>query len=273
MLYGSISQASFIDSDFWCQSFGCVIISDGFGSDVYDVYNNATGGTVPVGSPLIRWPNTIQGTGPINIIETGTTHAIPTSLPSTSNGTQLAIDSNGNGTGDILMSDNNSNGYLDASESLSSLTLTHTTDVVFQGNTVSHSFYLTSRNTRVEMRARATVATSSSAFGSATSLSDIPFGVSITRSGNDGGLSYGSRARNGDFSTVAGINNLGDIATTYTPIATFMHADGIRRLADNQNTAYRQSLRFNLLYGYPTLDLSQGEGAIQFRVEYAPYKR
>ena len=275
ILHGKALHASFLDSDFYCQTYGCAVISDGFGSDIYDVFRFAGGGTVPVGSPLVAWTgNPIQGAGSINIIETGTTTPIPTSLPAASNGSQLAIDSNGDGVGNILISDNNSNGYLDVADSFSSFTLNNSTDVVFKDSTVLHSFFLTSRNTRIEMRARATIDSSSSEFGSAISLSSIPFSISITRPGNDSGISYGSRASNGNFSAVAGINDLGDISAVYTPIATFNRAAGIRRQSDNANNhVYRQSLRFNLIYSYPALDLSQGEGAIQFRVEYAPYKR
>ena len=275
MVSGGIVNASILDDDFYCRTYGCVMISDGFGSDVYDVYRFAGGGAVPVGSPLIAWTgNPIQGIGPINIVETGSTNPIPTSLPAAGNGTQLAIDSNGNGVGNILINDNNSNGYLDASDSLAALTMSDVTDVVFQENSLAHSFYLTSRNTRFDIRARATVDSASSAYGSAVSLAGIPFAISITQSGNDAGLSYGSLARNGGFSAVAGVNDLEDISAAYTAVAVFTHRRGIRRRTDNANNhVYRQSIRFNMNYGYPALDLSQGEGAIQFRVEYAPYKR
>lgn len=266
--------ASILDNDFYCRTYGCVMISDGVGSDIYDVFRFSGGGTVPVGSPLIAWTgNPIQGIGPVNIVETGTTTPIPASLPAASNGTRLAIDSNGDGLGNISINDNNNNGYLDASDSLAAFGLTGNTDVVYQDNTLLHSFYLTSRNTRVDIRARASIDSVSSDYGSTVALSGIPFGMSITQSGNDAGLSYGSLTRNGNFSAVSGINDLGDLSGAYTPIALFTHPQGIRRNADNANNhVYRQSLRFNMSYGYPALDLSQGEGAIQLRVEYAPYK-
>jgi hypothetical protein len=268
-------HASILDSDVLCRTYGCVMISDGFGTDVYDVYRITGGGTVPVGSALIPWTgNPIQGVGAVNIVETGTTNPVPISLPIASNGTQLAIDSNGDSLGNLLISDNNSNGYLDAADSLTAFTMTDVTDVVFQDNTLSHSFYLTSRSTRFEIRARATVDSASSAYGSAVSLSGIPFGISITPSGNDAGVSYGSFARTANFSAVPGVNDLSDLSAGYTPIALFTHPQGIRRRTDNANNhVYRQSIRFNMNYGYPALDLSQGEGAVQFRVEYAPYKR
>ncbi len=275
MVSGGLLQASILDTDFYCQTYGCVMISDGFGADVYDVYKFAGGGTVTFGNPLIPWTgNPIQGIGPINIVATGTTNPIPTTLPAASNGTQLAIDSNGDSVGNLLINDNNSNGFLDASDSLAALSMTNVTDVVFQNNAMLHSFYLTSRKTRFEMRAKAIIDTATSTYGSSVSLAGIPFGVSITESGNDAGLSYGSLARNGNFSAVAGINDLGDISAVYTPIALFTHPQGIRQRSDNANThVSRQSIRFNMNYGYPALDLSQGEGTVQFRVEYAPYKR
>lgn len=271
-----MASASILDSDFFCRTYGCVMISDGFGTDIYDVWRFSGGGTVPVGSILIPWAgNPIQGVGSVNIVETGTTTPIPTSLPAAGNGTQLAIDTNGNGLGDISLNDNNSNGYLDASDSLAAFSLTNTTDVVYQDNALPHSVFLTSRNTAFDMRARSSTDSTSSDYGTAVSLSDVSFGVSITQSGNDAGISYGSRANNGGFSAIGGINDLGDLAGgAYTAIALFTNAAGIRRRPDNppSNPVYRQSLRFNMSYGYPALDLSQGAGAIQFRVEYAPYK-
>ncbi|MEE9412844.1 MAG: hypothetical protein V3V22_07290 [Methylococcales bacterium] len=275
MVNGGFVKASILDTDFYCRTYGCVMISDGFGSDIYDVFRFAGGGTVPVGSPLISWTgNPIQGVGPVNIIETGTTTPIPNSLPAASNGSKLAIDSNGNGLGDTAINDNNNNGYLDAADSLATFSLNNSTDVVYQDNTLSRSFYLTSRNTRFELRARSSIDSTSSEYGSAVSLSEIPFSVSITQSGTDAGVSYGSLARNGNFSVVAGVNDLSDISAGYASIALFTHSRGIRRSADNANNhVYRQSLRFNMNYGYPALDLSRGVGSIQFRVEYAPYKR
>lgn len=268
-------SASILDDDFYCRTSGCVMISDGFGADVYDVFQFAGGGNVPVGSPLIPWTgNPIQGVGPVNIVETGTTTQIPTTLPPAGNGTQLAIDSNGNGAGDIAINDNNNNGYLDASDSLTAFSLSGSTDVVYQANTVPHSFYLTSRNTAFDLRARSFITSATSDYGVAVTLSDVGFGISTTLSGNDSGVSFGTLANNGGFNPIAGINDLGDIAGAYTIIALFNNATGIRNSPDNANNhVSRQSLRFNLSYGYPVLDLSQGEGSIQFRVEYAPYKR
>ena len=270
-----IANTSILDTDFWCRVSGCVMISDGFGADVYDVHQFAGGGDVPVGSPLVPWTgNPIQGLGPVNIIETGTTTPVQTTLPPAGNGTRLAIDTNGNGTGDIAINDNNNNGYLDATDSLNAFSLTGSTDVVYHANTVPHSFYLTSRSTAFDMRARSFVNTATSDYGAAVALSDVGFGISITQAGNDAGVAFGALANNGGFTPIAGINDLGDIAGAYTIIALFNNANGIRRNPDNANNhVYRQSLRFNMNYINPVLDLSQGEGAIQFRVEYAPFRR
>ncbi len=267
--------ASIIDDDFWCRVSGCVMISDGFGADVYDVHQFAGGGDVPVGSPLVPWTgNPIQGIGPVNIIETGTTTAVPTTLPPVGNGTRLAIDSNGNGTGDIAINDNNNNGYIDASDSLNAFSISGSTDVAYQANTIPHSFYLTSRATAFDMRARSFVNSATADYGASVALSDIGFGISTTQAGNDAGVAFGALANNGGFAPIAGINDLGDIAGAYTIIALFNNANGIRRNPDNANNhVHRQSLRFNMNYAYPVLDLSQGDGSIQFRVEYAPYRR
>ena len=268
-------KASILDSDFYCRVYGCVMISDGFGTDVYDVYNFASGRTVQVGSPLIPWTgNPIFGVGPMNIVETGTTSPARVFPPSASYGTRLSIDSNGDHVGDLTINDNNSNGYLDASDLLSSFTITNATDVVYQDNRLRHSFYLTSRNTRFEIRARSSISNAISGYGAVITLSDISFSISITRTGQDTGIFYGNLATNGRFVQRAGIDDLGDISGVMTMIAEFNRRQGIRRESDNINRhVYRQSLRFDLSYGYPPLDLSYGSGAVQFRVEYAPYKR
>ena len=271
------------------------MISDGFSTDVYDVFQFSGNGTVPVSSALIPWAgNPIQGIGPVNIVETGTTTEIPTSLPAAGNGIMLAIDINGDSVGNFLVSDNNSDGYLDAADSLAAFTMTDVTDVVFQGDTLSHSFYLTSKNTRFEIRARAIIDSVTSTNGNSVSLSGIPFGVSITQSGNDAGLSYGgSLSGNGGFMSIATVDDLGDIQGMFTSVALFdengivQNGNGANNNAggngngnpnpnrgSNGNTnIYQKSLRFNMSYGFPALDLSQGEGAVQFRVDYAPYKR
>jgi hypothetical protein len=230
---------------------------------------------VSFGNPLIPWTgNPIQGFGPINSVESGTTTPIQTSVPAIGNGTRLAIDSNGDGNANSFIGDNNSNGYLDASDSIAAFSLTDSTNVVFHNNGISHSFYLTSSNTGFDMRARASVNAASSTYGSVVTLSDIDFFVSITQSGNDTGLSYGSLANNGGFIPSTAVNNLGFLAGSFKSIAVFNNSVGIRNSTDNYNNhVYNQSLRLNMNYDYPALDLSQGEGFIQFRVDYAPYKR
>ncbi|MCH9697224.1 MAG: hypothetical protein K0U68_03890 [Gammaproteobacteria bacterium] len=274
LLFNSNSLASVIDNDFYCRTYGCVMMSDGVGTDVYDVYIFATGGTVAIGNPLISWSgNPINGAGTVSPVETGTITPVPSTLPGAGNGTRLAIDTNGNGAGDIAIADNNSNGYLDAADSVNAFSITGSTDIVYQGNTVAHSFYLTSRNTAHDLRARSFVNSAVADYGTAVGLPDISFAVSTTQTGNDAGISYGARANNGGFTPVAGINDLGDINGIYTSIALFTRNGGIRQSPDNANThVYNQSIRFNMNYGYPVLDLSQGDGTIQFRVEYTPYK-
>lgn len=270
----SFSHASVLDNDFYCRTYGCVMMSDGVGTDVYDVFIFATGGTVAIGNPLISWTgNPINGAGTVSPVETGTITPVPATLPGAGNGTRLAIDTTGNGAGDIVIADNNSNGYLDAADTVNAFSITGSTDIAYQANIVAHSFYLTSRNTAFDLRARSFVNSAVADYGTAIGLPDVSFAVSTTQTGNDAGVSFGALANNGGFAPVAGINDLGDLTGVYTPIALFNNANGIRQNPDNANThVYRQSIRFNMNYGYPTLDLSQGDGTIQFRVEYTPYR-
>ena len=61
-----VAQASWLDSDFYCRVYGCVVVHDGFTFDVYDNYIFATGGTIPVGGRMIPWTgNPFQGAGAV----------------------------------------------------------------------------------------------------------------------------------------------------------------------------------------------------------------
>ena len=72
-LSGPAAAQSWIESDYYCRVYGCVVVHDGYSFDVYDNYNFATGGVVGPNERMIAWAgNPFQGTGTVNPVFTGT---------------------------------------------------------------------------------------------------------------------------------------------------------------------------------------------------------
>ncbi len=274
-LFCCTAAASILDTDFFCRNYGCLTINDGVATDIYDVYVFAGGGTVPVGSPLIPWTgNPIQGSGPVDIVETGSITVAAQNLPPSSQGTMLAIDINGNNIGDIFANDTNNNGYLDAADTLAPFSVNAATQITFADSLIRHSFYVAARNTRFDIRARATLPTATGDLAATLSPADIGFKASINPSGGDGVPGgYGQDATTNQFTVISGINDLGDLTGGFTPIAQCLRNNGTRRVRNNSNRVYRQSVRFDTTYSLPNLNLSMGKGDMRFQVEYAFYRR
>lgn len=250
------------------------MVHDGSATDIYDAYIFAGGGTVPPGSPLIPWTgNPIQGSGPVDIVDTGSITVAAQNLPSGAQGTMLAIDVNGDNIGDSFANDSNNNGFLDAADTLSPFSLNSSTRVTFAANQINHSFYVASV-IPFDIMARATLPTATGDLATTISPADIGLNVNINRSGNDGVPGgYGQNATTSQFTPVASINDLGDISGGFTPIAECRRNRGTRRRSNNSNRVYRQSVRVDVPYSLPNLDLSDGRGDIRFEVEYAFYQR
>ena len=262
--------ASWLDSDFYCRVYGCVVVHDGFTFDVYDNYVFATGGSVPPGGRMIPWTgNPFQGAGAVNPVITGTRtegfHAVPLEDQSV----VLGIDTNGDGAPDRLPIDANSNGFLDASDRLDPFELTMTTDLVAADTSAQRSFYLSSR-TDFYLTAEARLIGSTDDFNSSNLLNNVEFRYGVTRSGNDDGMSFGSNARNGNFiRSVGNANSLGDLLGVPTQILEFRNA--IRRRDSSDLPS--QSVRFDYVYGFGDYDLSMGEGDLQYEIEFDFYNR
>ncbi|MFN3212084.1 MAG: hypothetical protein ACE37M_03185 [Henriciella sp.] len=262
--------ASWLDSDFYCRVYGCVVVHDGFTFDVYDNYVFATGGSVPVGGRMIPWTgNPFQGAGAVNPVITGTRtegfHAVPLQDQSV----VLGIDTNGDGSIDRLPTDANGNGFLDASDSLDPFELTMTTDLVAADTSAQRSFYLSSR-TDFYLTAQARLIGSTDDFNSANLLNNVEFRYGVTRRGNDDGMSFGSNARNGNFiRSLGNADTLADLLGAPTQILEFRNA--IRRRDSSDLPS--QSVRFDYVYGFGDYDLSLGDGHLQYEIEFDFYNR
>ena len=162
-------------------------------------------------------------------------------------------------------------GYLDAGDSLSAFTLTPTTDVLLadDGRNYSHSFFISSRNTKFSVRALASIANSTGDFRDTLSLEDIQLTTSFRRSGNDGGLSFGSLTNVAGISTDFDIENLNDLSGIPTTLFDFSQQSGIRQRSGDLND---QTIRLDFLYEVPAYDLSMGVGSFNVDVVFDFYR-
>lgn len=264
------ASASWLDSDFYCRTYGCVVVHDGFTFDVYDNYVFATGGVVPVGGRMIPWTgNPFQGAGGVNPVFTGTRTEGLHGVPLQDQSVILGIDTNGDGVPDRLPMDANSNGFLDASDRMDPFALTQTTSLVAADTTALRSFYLSSR-TDFYLTAEARLLGPGDGFSSPAQLDNIDLSYGITRRGNDDGMAFGANARNGNYiRQIGAINDLGDILGTPTRILEFRNP--IRRR--NATSLPSQSVRFDYVYGFGDYDLSMGDGHLQYEIEFDFYNR
>ncbi|MEL6754378.1 MAG: hypothetical protein AAFO57_10150 [Pseudomonadota bacterium] len=260
---------SFLDSDFYCRTYGCVVVHDGNTFDVYDNYNFSTGGTVPVGGRMIAWAgNPFQGVGTVNPVFSGTRTEGFHTIPLEDEGAVFGIDSDSNGIID-LSPGVNQRGFLDASGVFESFSVSGGASLTALEQTNERSFFLSSR-TDFYLAAQASVLGQASDFNSTVRFEDIGFAYGVTRSGNDDGMSFGSRARNGNYIRPLGnVDDLSDIAGPDTYIMEFRNA--IRqRSAPNLPD---QSVRFDYAYGFQDYDLSMGAGYLRYQIEFTFYNR
>ncbi len=265
------AQASFIDTDFYCRVYGCVIVHDGFAFDVYDAFDFATGQPVPVGGKLVLWRSVpALGTGGVQPVITGTRTRGPQGAPLVDQGARIGIDQTGDGVADRVPAGGSAAGYLDAGDTFNPFTLTATTDLVSAESSAQRSFYISSR-LPFNLTARVFPANASDPAQSAQRFSQIAFQYQVTNSGTDDGMEFGRFAQpgNGLFRAVGSVNDLGDMIGTARPIMEFRKE--IRQKDSASLPA--QSIRFDYVYGFGSYDLSMGAGDFSFRMEFDFYRR
>lgn len=263
------AQASWLDSDFYCRVYGCVIVHDGRTFDVYDNYNFQTGGTVPPGGRMIPWSgNPFQGAGDVNPVFTGTRTEGFHRVPLQEEGVLLGFDQSGSGEIDMGPGANQ-RGFLDASGVFTPMALSDDTALVAQETSALRSFYLSSR-TDFFVAAQARVRSSGSALDIAERLSDIALVYDVTRSGNDDGMAFGANARSGNFiRRVGNVDDLGDIVGAPVNIMEFRNAIRLR----SSNSLPSQSVRFDYAYGFEQYDMSMGAGHLRYEIVFDFYNR
>jgi len=114
---------------------------------------------------------------------TGTLDTAAGTAPSESQSFQLGIAEDGVNISQSVI--DNGDGYLDASDALSRFSLNSNTDIQLDGTgrQYSHSFFVTSRNTRFSLRARTSRVEASGDFRDTIGLEDIRLRSSIRRRG------------------------------------------------------------------------------------------
>lgn len=264
------ASASWIDSDFYCRTYGCVVVHDGFSFDVYDNYIFANGGTVPEGERMIPWTgNPFQGAGGVNPVITGSRTEGFHTVPLEDQSVVLGIDTNGDGVPDRLPTDGNSNGFLDAGDSMDAFNVTLGADLVAADTSAQRSFYLSSR-TDFYLTAEARFVGANDGFNTTNLMNKIDFNYNVTRRGVDDGMSFGADARNGNYiRTIGNADTVADVFGAPTRILEFRNA--IRRR--DATSLPSQSVRFDYVYGFGGYDLSMGDGHLQYELEFDFYNR
>ena len=256
------AHASFLDTDFWCRTYGCAVAHDGQNFDIYDNYIFATNRCcVAVGSQLIPFSNNFglfNETGSLN------KHTVPNSNQG------MIIGVTQNGTLSQSLNDDG-DGYLDAGDSFGVFQLNSSTDIALDGpgKSYSHSFFITSRNTRLSLRAIASIANSTQDFANTLSLNDIKIDAGFTRTGTDGNFRFGRRATSNNITILSDVDDLGDLQATPTKMFQFNQASGIRRRNGDLN---EQTIRLDFLYTMPDYDMSMGIGTLNIDMVFGLYR-
>ncbi len=262
------AHASWLDSDFYCRVYGCVVVHDGFTFDVYDNYVFASGGTVAPGQRMIPWTgNPFEGAGDVAPVFTGTRtegfHAVPLRDESS----RIGIDQDGDGQVD-QNAIGGGDGFLDASDTFNPFAITQTTDLTSADSSAQRSFYVSSR-TDFFLSAQV-IPIGSDALNTPQNYDQIDFRYQLTRNGNDDGMQFGANARRGNvFRPIGNINNLGDLLGQPKNIMEFR--SDIRQRASASLPS--QSVRFDYVYGFREYDMSMGAGHVRYRLEFDFYNR
>jgi len=261
----SSAQASFLDTDFWCRTYGCAVVHDGENFDIYDNWIFSVNRCcVPVGSQMIGFTTRA---GDLNI--TGQIGGTGPNQPDNDESFLFGITQDGNSINASFNDDGD--GFLDASDTIGAFTLNPNTDILLDGpgRSYSHSFFISSRNTRFSLRALASISNSTGDFSNTIQLGDIKLTPSFNASGNDGGFQFGSRANTSNIQIVSGVDDLGDLTGVPTQIMNFGRQQGIRQ---RNGDIDEQTIRLDFLYEMPQYDFSMGTGSLNVDVAFDFYR-
>jgi len=257
------AAASFLDTDFFCRTYGCVVVHDGQNFDLYDNFQFSTNSCcIPFETPMVAFSN--RANTP-NVTGTLSQQVFPT----VSEGMMFGVVKTADGQNIDLQDDGN--GFIDANDVLSAFSIGADTDIALTGSgeSYSHSFFISSRNTRFSVRGLARKSLSTGELGNALTLRDFKFESSFSRAGQDDAFAYGRRATSNGVVIPNNISNLGDLEGTSAVVLDFNRLQGIRRGNGDIND---QTIRLDFLYRMPDYDFSMGVGNVNIDVEFEFYR-
>ena len=121
----SSAQASFLDTDFWCRTYGCAVVHDGANYDIYDNWIFANSSCcVPVGGQMIPYSNVAGNT---NV--TGLIGGDGANTPDADEGFMFGITQDGSAINTSLSDDGD--GFLDAGDTLGAFALNPNTCLLY----------------------------------------------------------------------------------------------------------------------------------------------
>jgi hypothetical protein len=263
MLLAGISvpaYSSILDNDPDCNSNGCAVIS--YGTNNFIIYDNVNtdGSAVTRGQPMVP---RMSSPGIVNV--TGTLSAAV--QPNLDEGVLLGFSEDGT-TLNQSVTDVDLDGFLDAGDNfIGPVSLSATTDIILdpRARTYSHSFFITSMNTRMSLRARIHPTQYSGDLGQTISPADILLTPSVTTQGNDNGFNFGQLANVGGIEINTTVTDLDDLSGLSTTVINFNRRRGIRKRNGDLD---EQSIRLDFLYTMPDYDLSMGVGSMTVRLEF-----
>lgn len=263
---GRSALASWLDDDYYCRVYGCIVVSDGQAFDIYDRYRFAGGGTVAPGSELIAWTaNPYEGSGDVDLVKSGSLD--PTSA--TLNSELIGIDTDGDGLAELNPSDNNGNGVLDLGDSLPEFSAL--SGISFStANGDARSVYIAARMD-FSVYMRASVASSEGSIASDLNPYDVGFALSVSTRGSDAGFTYGRRAVDPNFVALPGVDSFGAIWQTLTPAGEFRRSRGTH--SRRANAVSDQAVRLDMLLDTPSIGLEAGSGSVEYDIELRFYNR
>lgn len=258
------AYASFLDDDFWCRTYGCAVVHDGQNYDIYDNYIFATNSCcVAAGTQMIPYSNNFNG---LNLTDSLNKHTGPNS----GQAMMMGITQDGSTISNSLNDDGD--GYLDVGDSFGGVfSMNSQTDIALDGpgKAYSHSFFITSRNTKFSLKAIASIANSTQDFSNTLSLNDIKIDAEFTKRGNDVGFRYGRRALSNNITVLSDVDDLGDLQASPTKMFEFNRFSGIRHRNGDIND---QTIRLDFLYTMPDYDMSMGIGSLNIDMVFDLYK-
>jgi len=263
LAWASPAAASILDTDPYCEDYGCVVVSDGINYDIYDVYDIANDiCCVADGARLIPRSNRF---GDFN--ETG--KLTPAPPPSSDESMLMAItDGAGNTVASFL---DDGDGFLDAGDAIAAFSLDPTTRISLDSSSqaYSHSFFISSRNLRFSMKGFVSSFNPTGDLASSIGLDDIQITPRLTKKGVDQGYEFGKQANGGGIKFNNNIQTLADLSGIPADFAETKQKKGIRKKAGSLG---HQSVRFDFLYQIPDYDMSMGTGSLIVDVEFEFYK-